>query len=197
MQAAYARLALSAVDGRSWQPTSAALGCTNVLIVKERPQVYEPMTVARLGTLLTGADDSVRWRLVAEFLEEYRWEPVDSRAGLLEDERRRRVNDCIDPRGTVELLAAGAVQPLVTPAVEVAGGGALPPQPCHPSSVARVDAGADEVVERQRQRVAQCGEPGGVVVHEGTHVHPGGAGGGDVLERVVVGSGQEPGRLTA
>jgi hypothetical protein len=56
------------------------------LLVKERRNVYEPMTLARLGTLLSGADDSVRWRLVAEFLEEYRWEPVESRAGLLEDE---------------------------------------------------------------------------------------------------------------
>jgi hypothetical protein len=54
--------------------------------VKERRNVYEPMNIARLGALLAGADDSVRWRLVAEFLEEYRWEPVESRAGLLEDE---------------------------------------------------------------------------------------------------------------
>lgn len=48
--------------------------------------MYEAMTLARLGVLLTGGDDSVRWRLVAEFLEEYRWEPVESRAGLLVDE---------------------------------------------------------------------------------------------------------------
>lgn len=44
------------------------------------------MTVARLGTLMTGADDSVRWRMVAEFLEEYGWEPPESRARLLEEE---------------------------------------------------------------------------------------------------------------
>jgi hypothetical protein len=56
------------------------------LLVKERRNAYEPMTLARLGPLLSGADDSVRWRLVAEFLEEYRWEPVESRAGLLQDE---------------------------------------------------------------------------------------------------------------
>lgn len=33
-----------------------------------------------------GADEGSRWRLVAEFLEEYRWEPVERRAGLLEQE---------------------------------------------------------------------------------------------------------------
>jgi hypothetical protein len=44
------------------------------------------MTLARLGALLAGVGDSVRWRLVAEFLEEYGWEPVESRSGLLEDE---------------------------------------------------------------------------------------------------------------
>ncbi len=69
-----------------WQLTCGTLRCTNVLLVNERRNVYEPMTLARLGTLLTGADDSVRWRLVAEFLEEYRWESVESRAGLLADE---------------------------------------------------------------------------------------------------------------
>src|SRR6202008_1045710 len=54
--------------------------------VEGRRGAYEPMTLVRLGTLLAGAEDSVRWRLVAEFLEEYRWEPVESRAGLLHDE---------------------------------------------------------------------------------------------------------------
>ncbi|MGI5145235.1 hypothetical protein ACQEVC_02345 [Plantactinospora sp. CA-294935] len=43
----------------------------------------EPLTVERLGALLLGADQVRRWRLVAEFLEEYRWEPVESRATLL------------------------------------------------------------------------------------------------------------------
>jgi hypothetical protein len=41
------------------------------------------MTLARLGSLLAGADESLRWRLVAEFLEEYRWEPLDARPALL------------------------------------------------------------------------------------------------------------------
>ena len=73
----------------SWQATCRRLRCTNVFLVKERSNVYEPMTVARLGTLLTGADDSVRWRLVAEFLEEYSWEPAELRMALLEDEPAR------------------------------------------------------------------------------------------------------------
>jgi hypothetical protein len=44
------------------------------------------MTLRRLATLLTGGDDSTRWRLIAEFLEEYGWEPPQERAALLEDE---------------------------------------------------------------------------------------------------------------
>jgi hypothetical protein len=47
---------------------------------------YEPLTLARLAPLLRDADDSLRWRLVAEFLEEYRWEPDDVRPGLLAQE---------------------------------------------------------------------------------------------------------------
>ncbi|MDG4832762.1 hypothetical protein O7627_26160 [Solwaraspora sp. WMMD1047] len=48
---------------------------------------YEPMSLATLATHLTSADsDRIRWKLVWEFLEEYRWEPVDTRVGLLQDE---------------------------------------------------------------------------------------------------------------
>lgn len=47
---------------------------------------YEPLTLASLAHLLSGADESRRWRLIAEFLEEYRWEAVDVRAALLLDE---------------------------------------------------------------------------------------------------------------
>lgn len=36
--------------------------------------------------MLVGADESQRWRLIAEFLEEYRWEPADVRPGLLAEE---------------------------------------------------------------------------------------------------------------
>jgi hypothetical protein len=47
---------------------------------------YQPLTAARLGSLLTGVEESRRWRLIAEFLEEYRWEPADCRAELLMEE---------------------------------------------------------------------------------------------------------------
>lgn len=48
--------------------------------------MYRPLTLARLGHLLSGADESRRWRLVAEFLEEYRWEHVQARLALLAEE---------------------------------------------------------------------------------------------------------------
>lgn len=47
---------------------------------------YQPLTAARLGVLLVGSDESRRWRLVAEFLEDYSWEPVEVRSGLLSEE---------------------------------------------------------------------------------------------------------------
>jgi len=62
--------------------------CTTVVAVADRDRdgEYQPLTVARLGSLLTGADESRRWRLIAEFLEEYRWEPADTRFALLTQE---------------------------------------------------------------------------------------------------------------
>jgi hypothetical protein len=39
-----------------------------------------------LAVLLAGTQESQRWRLVAEFLEEYRWEPADTRLVLLAQE---------------------------------------------------------------------------------------------------------------
>jgi hypothetical protein len=47
---------------------------------------YQPMSLARLSGLLAVCDEQRRWRLVAEFLEEHRWEAPDSRAQLLEAE---------------------------------------------------------------------------------------------------------------
>lgn len=48
---------------------------------------YQPMTLVDLaGHLAAEADAMVRWRLIAEFLEEYRWEPVAARLALLADE---------------------------------------------------------------------------------------------------------------
>jgi hypothetical protein len=47
---------------------------------------YQAMTLGDLGGLLKDADRSLRWRHLAEFLEEYRWEPVESRHRLLASE---------------------------------------------------------------------------------------------------------------
>jgi hypothetical protein len=47
---------------------------------------YRPLTIATLGRLLAGSDETRRWRLVAEFLEEYRWEPAGTRLALLSGE---------------------------------------------------------------------------------------------------------------
>jgi hypothetical protein len=55
---------------------------------------YRAMTVAGLAAHLGSAqDDRLRWRLVAEFLEEYRHEPEDRRAALLLDEPRSTGDD--------------------------------------------------------------------------------------------------------
>ena len=41
---------------------------------------YQPMTLADLaGHLSRQRDEKVRWKHVREFLEEYRWEDVESR----------------------------------------------------------------------------------------------------------------------
>jgi hypothetical protein len=52
----------------------------------DRDTGYQPLTLLRLAGLLASSDDSHRWRLIAEFLEEYRWEPASTRSRLLEDE---------------------------------------------------------------------------------------------------------------
>src|SRR5258708_21416642 len=66
--------------------------------------------------------------------------------------------------GLVELLAADAVQALVVLQVQITARRAGLPEPLHPGQVARIAAGADEVVERQRERLAQRGERRGVAV---------------------------------
>ena len=46
---------------------------------------YRPMTIADLAEhLARAADDKTRWKLVWEFLEEYRWEPDDVQPSLLQ-----------------------------------------------------------------------------------------------------------------
>jgi hypothetical protein len=48
---------------------------------------YRPMTIADLALHLSSAtDDRTRWKLVWEFLEEYRWEHGDVQPSLLRDE---------------------------------------------------------------------------------------------------------------
>jgi hypothetical protein len=48
---------------------------------------YRPMTLVGLGSRLARVSDAkTRWKLVWEFLEEYRWEPDDVQLSLLRDE---------------------------------------------------------------------------------------------------------------
>lgn len=48
---------------------------------------YRPMTLGDLAGRLSQTDDNgVRWKLVWEFLEEYRWEPDEHRPALLQEE---------------------------------------------------------------------------------------------------------------
>lgn len=54
-----------------------------------------------LARFMTGADDAGRWRLVAEFLEDYRWESPEARSALLEGEPQ----DTGDERWDVFLAA--------------------------------------------------------------------------------------------
>jgi hypothetical protein len=45
------------------------------------------MSLARLaGHLATAENDKIRWKLVWEFLEEYRWEPAETQTVLVEVE---------------------------------------------------------------------------------------------------------------
>jgi len=64
------------------------LRCITVVAVGGPGNEYQALTLAGLGRLLASGDgdDSRRWRLVAEFLEEFRWEPVGARMGLLAEE---------------------------------------------------------------------------------------------------------------
>jgi hypothetical protein len=47
---------------------------------------YAAMTMAGLAGHLAGeGDEKARWKYVWEFLEEYRWEPVEAKPGLLHE----------------------------------------------------------------------------------------------------------------
>ncbi len=56
------------------------------MIAPSGVSAYQPLALAELAGLLATADSSTQWRLIAEFLEEYRWELVETRFGLLEQE---------------------------------------------------------------------------------------------------------------
>jgi hypothetical protein len=48
---------------------------------------YRPMTLSELAVRLAASTgDKLRWKLVWEFMEEYRWESADVQPSLLEDE---------------------------------------------------------------------------------------------------------------
>jgi hypothetical protein len=78
------------------------------------------------------------------------------------------------------------------PTVQVATGGAGPPQALDSRPVPRVAARADQVIDRQAQRLRQARERGSTRVDELLHANPGGFRGEHVLERVLVGPGLEP-----
>jgi hypothetical protein len=51
---------------------------------------YQPMTLAVLAEHLRATvNEKIRWKLVWEFLEEYRWEPPEIQIGLVRDEPAR------------------------------------------------------------------------------------------------------------
>jgi hypothetical protein len=71
---------------------------------------YRPMTLADLaGRLARTPDVKVRWKLVWEFLEEYRWEPADIQPSLLTEEPASIGDDRWDTllAALAEHLAAG------------------------------------------------------------------------------------------
>jgi hypothetical protein len=68
------------------------------------------MTLAELaGGLAKAADDGVRWKLVWEFLEEYRWETDEVQVSLLQDEPAEAGDERWDAllAALAEHLAAG------------------------------------------------------------------------------------------
>ena len=91
----------------------------------------------------------------------------------------------------VEPLASDAVLARVGASVEIAVGGARPPQPLDRRPVAGIGAGAQEVVERHPERLGESGEACGVGVDVHVRREPGRLGGEDVLQGVVVGAAEQ------
>ncbi len=97
--------------------------------------------------------------------------------------------------GVVELLAPQAVRTGVIALVQIATIAAGPPQPFDAGSMPGISTGADEVVERDPERVAEGGELVSVSIDERPGGLAGRLGGEHVLERVLVGPAKEPDRL--
>lgn len=71
---------------------------------------YRPMTLADLADRLAWTTDGkTRWKLVWEFLEEYRWEPAGAQLDLLHDEPQPTGDERWDTllAALAEHLAAG------------------------------------------------------------------------------------------
>jgi len=82
-------------------------------------------------------------------------------------------------------------------AIQVTGLRAGPPEPFDARAVPGVAAGPDDVVDGQRQRVAQGQERVRVAVHELADWRARRLRGQHVLQRVVVGAGLEPDSVAA
>lgn len=78
---------VTATCRRRWHVIHRGVRATARAMTAQRPFAYRPMTLGDLaGHLGAADDDGHRWRLIAEFLEEYRHEPTAERAELLADE---------------------------------------------------------------------------------------------------------------
>src|SRR5262245_8487736 len=71
---------------------------------------YEPMSLARLAQHLTATvEERVRWKLVWEFLEEYRWESSETQIGLLQTAPQHVGDERWDALLACEAVASGQV----------------------------------------------------------------------------------------
>lgn len=66
---------------------STEVGLTHLRIEAREIMAYQPMTMADLAQhLIRETDPKIRWKHFWEFLEEYRWEPVEMQPRLFQDE---------------------------------------------------------------------------------------------------------------
>src|SRR5215470_10476387 len=92
----------------------------------------------------------------------------------------------------VELLAAGAVEAVISALVDVAALYTGRPKALGPRPVTCIGAGSDEVVEGQLKAFPERPEPGRVTFHQRRDWNARQLSGVDVLETVLVGTSQEP-----